>query len=437
MKRKIALLIVFVCICAAMVFVPACGGGENSVNGAPIGNYSIVYAESNSVNKQIAKDLANGIRKKCGVTVNVISDSQNVSGRKIFVGKSQGVEVPDIVEGKFSISTCGNDVLLYSGKTSGIVDAASCLLRKTFEGTADFKNAYTDVYTDMSLKVMSFNIRTTNEDRWDRIKNVIQRNNPDVLGLQEVSRHWQPYIKEKIEGYTCIGVGRDGGNPQGAFGDEAVYVLYKTEKFELIEQNTYWYNEKDITEFGITQGGMYPRIFTYAILKRKSDGEKFLYINTHMHLHVECRLIAAEILNNFIYEKGDGLPVYITGDFNTEWDQTNNSIIVPGEHDDIDTELEFAGFMNARKYAAVSDNHRTFPSRLYPADAARWGEQIIDYCMYREGGKISVVADSYKVDAAEPDGVKDITDSAGNKCGPDASDHYPVVVESVFYKRFG
>lgn len=437
MNKKLILPVAVMTVISSLLFAPACGNGENTVNGVPLANYKIVYAEGDGVNRQLAEDLAAGIKSSCGVSVGVKSDAEKDGGNEIFVGKTNRNPEPEKAGyGKYCISTAGDSVSLYSGEISGTVGAAEKLIESVKQRKANYKKALKESYTDRSLKVMSFNIRTTAEDRWDRIKNVIERNDPDVLGTQEVSWYWQPYLKEQLEGYTCIGVGRDGGDPHGRFGDEAVYILYKTDKFELVEQNTYWYNEADITKFGITQGGMYPRIFTYAILKRKSDGEKFLYINTHMHLHVECRVIAAGILKQFISEKGENLPVYVTGDFNTEWDQTNNKVIVPGEHADIDTELESAGFVNARKSAVYTDDHHTFPSKLYPADATRWDKYIIDYCMYRGSAEYGVLAETYRVDGEEPDGAKAIIDSDGNPCGPDASDHYPVIVESVFYKKF-
>ena len=72
-------------------------------------------------------------------------------------------------------------------------------------------------------------------------------------------------------------------------------------------------------------GTEYNRIMTYVVLKR-TDGAKFLYVNTHLHNggtteDEKIRGAQAEILLDLIqdiYAEYGNLPTIITGDFNTQ-----------------------------------------------------------------------------------------------------------------------
>ena len=88
--------------------------------------------------------------------------------------------------------------------------------------------------------------------------------------------------------------------------------------------------------------------------------------------------------------------------------------------------LEENGFNNSRLFAAVSDEHYTYPSTLYPSDE-KADKRIIDYCFV----KGNVLVGKYSVDAELPDLFTEVSG-----LGNDASDHYPIVCETVLYNDF-
>lgn len=289
--------------------------------------------------------------------------------------------------------------------------------------------------SDTMLSVMSFNIRTTSEDREGRLKAVISRNDPDVLGLQEVSKHWQP-IFSSLEGYSKVGIGRDNGESGS---DEAGYILYKTDKFDLSEEDsgTCWYNPdlSKMKEPYTNPESAYPRIFTYALLTRKSDNKEFLMVNTHLPLHWSSRKDAADILASWLEANYPDVPQIITGDFNTDSDrigkygdyiQINPAKSGVGDDKDFDTIMIDNGFSNARLAAPANrtDNRATYPTNLYPNNLSDCYDtvngDIIDYCLIK-GEKLKVL--SYSVDR---DPIKDVNKISG--LGDDASDHYPISV---------
>ena len=62
----------------------------------------------------------------------------------------------------------------------------------------------------------------------------------------------------------------------------------------------------------------YYRIFTYALLERKSDGKQFMHINTHLDNEAphETKLKQATVITNFIKLYNKDVPIILTGDFN-------------------------------------------------------------------------------------------------------------------------
>ena len=62
----------------------------------------------------------------------------------------------------------------------------------------------------------------------------------------------------------------------------------------------------------------YNRIYTYALLERKSDGRLIMIVNTHLdHKSEPARVKQIKVLLDFIEAKCRDYPVVLSGDFNT------------------------------------------------------------------------------------------------------------------------
>lgn len=408
-----------------------CAGGVR-LDGTALDKFTVVYPEQNLAAERLAREFCAAVEERHEISLDCIPDTREGT-REILIGKTSRTPETYVPAGQFSVFSWNGDVVLDSDSASGLFAATERLLSDLGAGSADYKTTVTEDYVDRSVRVMSFNLRTVDVNaRIDRVKSVIARNDPDLLGVQEASSGWQPVMKA-LEGYTCVGIGRDGAN------DEACFVLFKTDKFTLIDSGTRWYTETP-DKPSVLDGSSYRRIYTYAFLER-ADGTRFLYINTHMHLHMASRIKAAEFLLAFLEETFPDVPAYITGDFNTNTDQQGSKYVYydPGAHEDFDTLLMAAGFENSRLVASETDSHGTYPTDLYPADNVggapsscfHKGEgDIIDYCMVRGSGEQGILVDRYYVDSALPDAGEPQT-GLGNA----ASDHYPIVSETVLYRR--
>lgn len=173
---------------------------------------------------------------------------------------------------------------------------------------------------DVKLKVMSFNIRNGEykNGRMELVLSKIMEESPDIVGLQEVGDDWKPFFRENIDstGYVKLGQGRY----QLGYSEEN-NILYKKDKFDLLESDTVWLTDTPDIESkwknpdDPTDG--FPRIMTYAVLKRKSDGAVFVFANTHLETDSPAQDHQAYWLTQILLEKfGNEYPTILTGDFN-------------------------------------------------------------------------------------------------------------------------
>ena len=177
----------------------------------------------------------------------------------------------------------------------------------------------------MELRVMSFNIRYgTAKDganswanRVELAKQVIRDFNPDLLGGQEVMDFQGKALREWFPGYGFIGVGRADGKQGG----ELCPVMYKLDRFEMLDTGTFWLSETPEVVGSKSWDSSLPRIATWAKLKDRRSGQTLLFCNTHFdHRGVEARLQSAKLLQERLPKLAAGAPLIVTGDFNCNED---------------------------------------------------------------------------------------------------------------------
>lgn len=252
-----------------------------------------------------------------------------------------------------------------------------------------------------SLKVMSYNIRmgiAKDEDNsWPYRRSgtiaMLEKEAPDVFGLQEAYKFQQDFITENLPQYKAVGVGRDDGSEKG----EHMSILYNSEKVELLEWGTYWLSETpDEPSFGWDAACR--RTATWARMKLIKGGKEFFFVNTHLdHKGREARRRGlAMVLQRIGAMNSKGIPMVLTGDFNVSPD------------DDCLIDLNQV-MQDARFVARTSDKGATFHG---------WGKtnKVIDY-IYFSGFHH---CDRYRVVNERYVGV------------PYLSDHYPITAVLLF-----
>ena len=145
--------------------------------------------------------------------------------------------------------------------------------------------------------------------RRDRIRALLQRERPTLLGAQEVLPHQAALLRSALGGdYRLLGHGRDAG---GA--GEGCPLLYDATRLALIEGEQGALSRTPDVPGSLSWGSLFPRVFVRAAFLDRVTGERFTVVNTH--LDVLSPLARRRAADAIVARVGDGA-VVVTGDFN-------------------------------------------------------------------------------------------------------------------------
>ena len=182
-----------------------------------------------------------------------------------------------------------------------------------------------------SLKIMSFNLRVDNTgdginsftNRFHRVVEILEKEQPDLVGFQEVTDSMRARLRDHLPGYTVQGCGRE-RNYHG----ESMLIAYRTDAVELISLENIWLSPTPAVA-GSTFGGdqsSCPRMFTSALVKHNDITAPFYFINTHLdHVGKDARYLGAMQLVQYISTHKEHF--VLTGDFNATPDAREISLI--------------------------------------------------------------------------------------------------------------
>lgn len=258
------------------------------------------------------------------------------------------------------------------------------------------------------LKIMTFNVRYDEalfhkiEPRptdWANRKvlqvELINTQQPDVIGMQEPHLHQVQYLDEKLEEYSWLGVGRDDGKEKNEFNP----IFYRKNKLLLVKSGTFWLSETPGVASKSWDAGYY-RICTWVLFEKKKDKEQFYVFNTHFDSKGKnARVKSAQLINRKINEMTGNKPVFVLGDFNFQ------SESVPYK------EMTCKSLLDSRKIVENEPigSEGTINGFRYGASFKR----RIDFIFVND----KVEVENYKVIDFSKDGIY-------------PSDHFPVLIES-------
>ena len=168
----------------------------------------------------------------------------------------------------------------------------------------------------MDIKVISFNIRCANDieghsiaERAPRLKAILDECDADIIGFQECQLDWEKIIeKDYLNKYEMYLVQRK--DP------ESCPILWKKERFDCIDKGVFWLSDTpDVMSGGYDDLYHCYRVCMWAILKDKTSGEQFLYMNTHFGFGDDAQTKSANLIAKRAKEIAN-LPTVLTGDFN-------------------------------------------------------------------------------------------------------------------------
>ncbi|MCX5647254.1 MAG: endonuclease/exonuclease/phosphatase family protein [Phycisphaerae bacterium] len=171
------------------------------------------------------------------------------------------------------------------------------------------------------LVVMSFNIRygaaDDGENNWDKRKDlaceVVRRQDPDLVGLQEALRVQINDIRAALPEYGEIGVGREDGKTKGEYSA----ILYRKDRLDVNDSGTFWLSDTPEVPGSITWGNACTRVCTWARFLPKS-GRPFYMFNTHLdHVSQPAREKGIALIMSRLSSRKHPDAVVLTGDFNS------------------------------------------------------------------------------------------------------------------------
>lgn len=288
-----------------------------SIGETPISEYSIVYprAKKNGEDK-IAKLLGTFIAEFSGYMLEIKTDAAEPAGKEIRIGVTSRDSAPNLAEGQCYVGNSGDGVLLCAVDTVGLINAFNSfvsMIEKT--PTLTVNDTVNAPKTGDELIVLDYNVwmhTAGQEGRVNSLLSDIEKLNPDLMGLQECTHEWMAFITDKFsEKYGIVGEGRDGTHTSE---DQFNPILYRKDKFTLIDSGTRWLSETPEVKYTKVPDSSYERIFTFAVLEEKATGKKFVFISTHFD-HEGGQADQASAMTAYISQFRD-MPMLMCGDYN-------------------------------------------------------------------------------------------------------------------------
>lgn len=184
-----------------------------------------------------------------------------------------------------------------------------------------------------ALRVMTFNVRMPSPDdgpnlwekRRDLFVKTLRQQHPDVFGTQELYKRQGDYVVSKLPQYRWFGEGRRGDD-----GDEHMGVFYRTDRLKVITSGNFWLSDTPDVPGSLSWGHPYPRMVTWALFEVKASHRRFYYYNTHLPYRAgdeAARTRGAQEILSRLKALPAGVPVVLTGDFNTTPDSATHATL--------------------------------------------------------------------------------------------------------------
>ena len=207
-------------------------------------------------------------------------------------------------------------------------------------------------FEQTDISVMSYNVLSHNSssqnyeaygNRMAKVAKMIKAYDPDIIGLQEVSRpydtythDWPGYLSSNCTEYASVRLDTQANNSNLMRIGNGLMIMYKKDRFDLVTSGYQQY--KTYTETNSSYGSKTytvtdtSRWFHWVQLKDKTTGQVFYLYNTHLTVNgstpvadrvSQCRILAQHIVKT---NGASSCPFFITGDFNTTLDAGDGAL---------------------------------------------------------------------------------------------------------------
>lgn len=176
-----------------------------------------------------------------------------------------------------------------------------------------------------AVRVMTFNIRYNEPkdgvnawpNRKTKVAGVIRFHKADLVGVQEAQIGQLKDLEILLPNFAWCGVGRTDGKEDGEFSA----ILYRKERFRLIECKTFWLSETPAKAGSMGWDAAFPRIVTWAKFQDRRTRKTFFHFNTHFdHRGEKARVESAKLIISQIENIAGKVPFVLMGDLNVKED---------------------------------------------------------------------------------------------------------------------
>ena len=154
---------------------------------------------------------------------------------------------------------------------------------------------------------------------------------PDILGTEEGLDHQLRDLEAGLGApYQLIGEHRhhDDGSENA---EEYSAIFYNSETVELINIDHQWLSDTPSVPGSRTWGTHFPRMFSIAEFRRRSDRRPFTVITTHVdHEIAAAQVKSAHLLRRRAESVDQDQPLLVMGDFNVGEDSEPYAILTGG-----------------------------------------------------------------------------------------------------------
>ena len=263
-------------------------------------------------------------------------------------------------------------------------------------------------------RIMTFNINSTfgdDDNTWQRrgplATALINRYQPDIIGLQEAASENLATFQEQLAEYTIVQGNCYGDTPPQEYSS----ILYKSSRYTLLDSGEFWLSKTPEQE-SVDWGVEYPLGATWVKLLCLQTNWPLFCLNTHFEdgpWGEQHRIASSKLIIDKLAQLAPGLPIVLTGDYNCNpWSATYRLFMQDG-------------FCDTFRAAGWGDSAETSTMHLYKGSdyfSLDYGiEQFwrVDWILAKGGAQPLQTTSSTIVRDATPPTYP--------------SDHYPVVSE--------
>lgn len=280
------------------------------LNGNPIQSYTIVYPDGNTRLMNAAERLRDYITYYCGRCLDVKKESAKVEGLKILIGTGDGAD-ESFKSGEYILKKL--DGALAVGGKRGDHIAAGAAVNKLLQliakcdtsVTADMAKSENAVLSE--YKIMTYNDGDNSTTNTSQVGAILKEYGADIISIQEIQEKHIEIYEKILGGYDTVYFDNDG--------DYGCPIMYKTDKFELLESGVQWLSDTPNVKFSSYSDSDYVRSYIYAIFKDKTTEAEFVMISTHLdYVDSANRKQVAKLLE--LTRKFGDRPIIMAADWN-------------------------------------------------------------------------------------------------------------------------